>query len=457
MTRHAGACLPRTLRVLSHVMENVDLIISPKWLIPVVPENVCLDNHSLVIHQGHITDILPRDAVNQRYQANEHVVLNTHALIPGLINAHTHAAMTLMRGIADDRSLMDWLNNHIWPAEQKWVNIGFIEDGTELAIEEMLLSGTTCFNDMYFFPDAVARTADRMGMRTVVGMIVLDFPTAWASSADEYIDKGMELHDGLRHIELVTTAFAPHAPYTVSDGPLDKIRMLSDELDLPVHMHVHETNSEIEQSLKNYNKRPIARLRDLNLVGPNLMAVHLTHLQDDEIDLLAEFGVTTVHCPQSNMKLASGFCPVGKLLMSGVNVCIGTDGAASNNDLDMLDEMRSAALLAKAVSGNPETLPAWQALQAATINGARALGLADTTGSLEIGKCADITALDLYHPSCQPVYEPISSVIYSASRQQVSDVWVGGRHLVADHALTQKDPDESEAKAERWRQRIAAG
>jgi 5-methylthioadenosine/S-adenosylhomocysteine deaminase len=266
----------------------------------------------------------------------------------------------------------------------------------------------------------------------------------------------MELHDGLRHIELVTTAFAPHAPYTVSDGPLNKIRILGDELDLPVHMHVHESHNEIEQSLQNFGKRPIARLRDLNLIGPNLMAVHLTQLEDDEIELLSEYRVTAVHCPQSNMKLSSGFCPVGKLLMSDVNVCLGTDGAASNNDLDMLDEMRSAALLAKAVSNNPETLPAWQALQCATINGARALGLGDMTGSLEIGKWADITALDLYHPSCQPVYDPISSVVYSASRQQVSDVWVGGRRLVADHKLTQKDPDESEAKAEKWRQRIIA-
>jgi 5-methylthioadenosine/S-adenosylhomocysteine deaminase len=438
-------------------METVDLIISPKWLIPVVPENVCLEDHSLVVHQGHIIDILPRGAANERYVTSESIVLDTHALIPGLINAHTHAAMTLLRGIADDRSLMDWLNNHIWPAEQKWVDTGFIEDGTELAIEEMLLSGTTCFNDMYFFPDAVARTADRMGMRAVVGMIVLDFPTPWAGSVDEYFEKGMELHDGLRHIELVTTAFAPHAPYTVSDGPLEKIRMLSDELDLPVHMHLHESHSEIEQSLQNFGKRPIARLKDLNLIGPNLMAVHLTHIQDDEIELLSDYRVTAVHCPQSNMKLSSGFCPVGKLLMSNINVCLGTDGAASNNDLDMLDEMRSAALLAKAVSGNPETLPAWQALQCATINGARALGVEEMTGSLEIGKWADITALDLYHPSCQPVYDPISTVVYSAGRQQVSDVWVGGRRAVADHRLTQKDPDETEEKAEKWRQRIIAG
>jgi 5-methylthioadenosine/S-adenosylhomocysteine deaminase len=437
-------------------MQHVDLIISPRWLLPVVPQRVCLDRHSLVVDAGRIVDILPSDAVPSRYQAEQHVTLQDHALLPGLVNAHTHAAMTLMRGLADDRPLMEWLEQHVWPVEQRWVDNGFIEDGTELAIEEMLLSGTTCFNDMYFFPDAVARTADRMGIRAVVGMIVLDFPTAWARSPDEYLEKGMELHDGLRHIELVSTAFAPHAPYTVSDAPLKKLRVLADELDLPVHMHVHESEQEISHSLKQHGCRPIARLQQLGLLGPNLLAVHATHLEDSEFSLFAEHGVSVVHCPQSNMKLASGFCQVGKLLMSGVNVCLGTDGAASNNDLDMLDEMRSAALFAKAVSGNPETLPAWQALETATIAGARALGLGEDTGSLEIGKWADVIAVDLYHPSCQPVYDPASQIVYAASRQQVSDVWVAGRRLVEDHQLTQKDPHETEAKAERWRQRITS-
>ena len=437
--------------------QQVDTIIHARWIIPVEPDETIYENYSLVVQHGKIIDILPNKQCRKKYAGHTEHNLDTHALIPGLINTHTHAAMSLMRGIADDLPLMEWLSEHIWPAEGKFVNYQFVKEGTDLAIAEMIRGGTTTFNDMYFFPDAAAKAADEAGIRASIGLIMIDFPSAWGKDSNDYLHKGLQLHEQYRHHPLISTAFAPHAPYTVSDGPLDKVRMLSDELDLPVHMHVHETNSEIEESLKNFGKRPIARLKDLNLVGPNLMAVHLTHLQEDEIDLLAEFGVTAVHCPQSNMKLASGFCPVGKLLMSGINVCIGTDGAASNNDLDMLDEMRSAALLAKAVSGSPETLPAWQALQSATINGARALGLGDVTGSLEIGKCADITALDLYHPSCQPVYEPISSVVYSASRQQVSDVWIGGRHLVADHKLTQKDPDESEAKAERWRQRIAAG
>ena len=437
-------------------METVDLILSPKWLIPVIPRETCLQDHSLVVHQGRITDILPTDAISSRYQAAKHQVLAEHALIPGLINAHTHAAMSLMRGLADDRALMDWLNNHIWPAEQKWVNAKFIEDGIELAVAEMLLSGTTCFNDMYFFPDVMARTADRLGMRAVTGLIVLDFPTPWAANSEEYFEKGMALFDELRHVELVTAALAPHAPYTVSNQPLEKIRMLSDELDLPVHIHVHETNHEIEHSIEHYGKRPIARMQDLDLLGPNLLAVHLTHMLDEEIELLAEHNVNAVHCPQSNLKLASGFCPVARLLEQGINLGIGTDGAASNNDLDMLEEMRSAALLAKAVANDPQSLPAHQALEMATLGGARALGLADVTGSLEIGKWADITAINLSHPSCQPVYDAISQVVYTASRQQVSDVWVAGEQLVEDSELTTIDVDDCLRRAHNWQQKISS-
>lgn len=435
-------------------MDSIDLIVSPKWLIPVVPKEICLQNHSLVVNQNRIIDILPTDAISSRYETTKHIKLDNHALIPGLINAHTHASMSLLRGLADDKALMDWLNNYIWPAEQKWVTPRFIEDGVELAIAEMLLSGTTCFNDMYFYPDVMARTADRLGIRAVTGLIVLDFPTPWASNADEYLEKGMALFDDLRHVELVTATLAPHAPYTVSDDPLEKILMLSDELDLPVHIHLHETANEIEHSLVNYGKRPIARLQDLNLLGPNLLAVHLTQIEDEEIDMLAEHGVSAVHCPQSNMKLASGFCPLNKLLDKGMIVGIGTDGAASNNDLDMLDEMRSAALLAKAVSNNPQSLPAHQALEMATLGGARALGLAEVTGSLEVNKWADMTAIDLSHPSCQPVYDPISQVVYTASRQQVSDVWVAGNQLVENHQLTKIDIKDCLHRAAGWQQKI---
>ena len=435
-------------------MDSIDLIVSPKWLIPVVPNEICLQNHSLVVNQNRIIDILPTDAISSRYETTKHIKLDNHALIPGLINAHTHASMSLLRGLADDKALMDWLNNYIWPAEQKWVTPRFIEDGVELAIAEMLLSGTTCFNDMYFFPDVMARTADRLGIRAVTGLIVLDFPTPWASNADEYLEKGMALFDDLRHVELVTATLAPHAPYTVSDDPLEKILMLSDELDLPVHIHLHETTNEIKHSLVNYGKRPIARLQDLNLLGPNLLAVHLTQIEDEEIDMLAEHGVSAVHCPQSNMKLASGFCPLNKLLDKGMIVGIGTDGAASNNDLDMLDEMRSAALLAKAVSNNPQSLPAHQALEMATLGGARALGLAEVTGSLEVNKWADMTAIDLSHPSCQPVYDPISQIVYAASRQQVSDVWVAGNQLVENHQLTKIDIKDCLHRAAGWQQKI---
>jgi 5-methylthioadenosine/S-adenosylhomocysteine deaminase len=437
-------------------MDNIDLIISPRWLIPVVPARTCLDRHSLVVHQNRIVDILPTEAALNRYTAARHDRLEDHALIPGLINTHTHAAMSLLRGLADDKSLKDWLNNYIWPTEMKWVSPQFISDGVELAIAEMLLGGTTCFNDMYFFPDVMAQAADRHGMRAVTGLIVLDFPTPWAANPDEYLEKGMALFDELRHVELVTATLAPHAPYTVSDQPLEKIRMLSDELDLPIHMHVHETHTEIDHSLDKYGKRPIERMRELDLLGPNLLAVHLTHVTDEELDLLAEHGVSAVHCPQSNMKLASGFCPVSGLIDREINVGLGTDGAASNNDLDMLEEMRIAALLAKAVSNDPQTLPAYQALEMATLGGARALGLADVVGSLEVGKWADMTAIDLSHPSCQPVYDPISQIVYTATRQQVSDVWVAGNHLVENHQLTQFDLSDCLQRASAWKQKISS-
>ncbi|HEY9050650.1 MAG TPA: amidohydrolase family protein, partial [Gammaproteobacteria bacterium] len=316
-------------------MNTVDTLIHARWVIPVTEGDPILDHHSVAIHDGRIVDILPSDEAKNRYQGHIENEYSRHALIPGLVNAHTHAAMTLFRGVADDLALMDWLTNHIWPAEQKWINEEFIQDGSELAIAEMLRSGTTCFNDMYFFPDVTARVARNAGIRACIGLIIIDFPTVWASNAEEYIDKALSLRDKFRSDALIHTPFAPHAPYTVSNSPLEKIRMFSDEMDLPVHMHVHETAHEVEQAVANDGKRPLARLQELGLVSPNLVAVHMTQLLDEEIELLAQSGSHVVHCPESNLKLASGFCPVQKLINAGVNVALGTDGTASNNDLNM--------------------------------------------------------------------------------------------------------------------------
>ena len=433
----------------------VDTLIHARWIIPVEPESVTYEHHSLVIDSGKIIDLLPTELAKQKYQGKTTENLENHALLPGLINCHTHAAMTLMRGIADDLPLMDWLQNHIWPLEHQWMSEAFVKDGSDLAIAEMILGGTTCFNDMYFFPDITAAQAIHYGIRATVGLIVIDFPSVWAQNSDEYIEKGLALHDQLRLSDLCTTAFAPHAPYTVSDEPLQKIKTLADELELPIHIHLHETVHEVKQAQAQTGQRPLQRLQELGLINPSLIAVHMTQLTDEEISLFAESGAHIVHCPESNLKLASGFCQLAKCLAAGINVALGTDGAASNNDLDMFGEMRTAALLGKAVAADASAVPAMTALRMATINGAKALGLDAICGSLSIGKAADVIAIDLNHLETQPLYCPVSQIVYAASRQQVTDVWVAGRRLLKQRQLTTINSDDLKAKIAVWQQRLS--
>ena len=434
----------------------VDTLIHARWIIPVEPESVTCEHHTLVIDSGKIIDLLPTDLAKQKYQGTSTENLENHALLPGLINCHTHAAMTLMRGIADDLPLMDWLQNHIWPLEQKWMSEAFVKDGTDLAIAEMILGGTTCFNDMYFFPEITAAQALQHGIRAKVGLIVIDFPSVWAQNSNEYIEKGLALHEQLRLSDLCSTAFAPHAPYTVSDEPLQKIKTLADELELSIHIHVHETHHEVEQAQVQTGLRPLQRLQELGLVNPSLIAVHMTQLSDEEISLFAESGAHIVHCPESNLKLASGFCPVARCLAAGINVALGTDGAASNNDLDMFGEMRTAALLGKAVAGDASAVSAMTALRMATINGAKALGLDACCGSLGIGKAADVIAIDLNYLETQPLYCPVSQIVYAASRQQVTDVWVAGKRLLKQRQLTTININDLKAKIAEWQQRLSA-
>jgi 5-methylthioadenosine/S-adenosylhomocysteine deaminase len=441
---------------------NIDTLINARWVIPVdpannTPDNKLLEHHSLAIHDGKILNILPTEKAQNKYTASEVYNLENHAVMPGLINCHTHAAMNLFRGLADDLPLMEWLNEHIWPAEQQWIGSEFVNDGTRHAIAEMIRGGTTCFNDMYFFPDQVAEVAVETGIRAVVGLIMIDFPTAWAKDTDEYLVKGEQVHDKYRHNSHIHTAFAPHAPYTVSDEPLQRINILAEELDIPIHMHIHETADEVKQSEEQLGKRSIQRLHELGLLSPRLMAVHMTQLIEEEIALLSAQGVHIVHCPESNLKLASGFCPVSELLQQGINVALGTDGAASNNDLDMFGEMRTAALLAKGITGNSSALPAHQVLEMATINGAKALGLDHITGSLTKGKAADVIAIDLNTIESQPLYDPVSHLIYAASRNQVSDVWVAGKQLLRNRQLTSIDENLVLRKTSDWQEKISHG
>jgi 5-methylthioadenosine/S-adenosylhomocysteine deaminase len=432
-----------------------ETLIHARWIIPVEPETDILENYTLVIDKGRIIDVLPTTEAEQNYQAASVEHLTSHALLPGFINCHTHTAMTLLRGIADDLPLMEWLQNHIWPLESKWMSESFVRDGTDLAIAEMILGGTTCFNDMYFFPEVIAQQAIQHGIRASIGLILIDFPTAWAENSNAYIDKGLALHDQLRHHPLIKTCFAPHAPYTVSDEPLQKIKILADELEIPITMHVHETAHEIEQAIAQNGQRPLERLNSLGLINPGFIAVHMTQLTDDEIGLFAGAGAHIVHCPESNLKLASGYCRVADSLSAGINVALGTDGAASNNDLDMLGEMRIAALLGKAVASDAAAIPAMTALRMATINGAKALGLEQETGSLSIGKSADIIAIDLDDLEMQPLYNPVSQIVYAASRQQITDVWVAGKRLLKQRQLTTVNLPALRKKILGWQEKLA--
>jgi len=437
--------------------QDVELVVFPRWIVPVQPSGLVLEEHALVVDNGRIVDILPADFARQTYAAQETRTLPTHAVMPGFVNIHTHSAMALMRGLADDLPLMDWLQNHIWPSEAQHVGRAYCVDGVRLACAEMIRGGTTCFNDMYFFPDATVEVASQVGMRAAIGLLLMDFPTAWAANPDEYIRKGLEVFETLRNQPLLTATFAPHAPYTVSDGPLKRIRELGTELGVPIHMHVHETADEVEQAVSQHGQRPMARLMDLDLLGADFIAVHMTQLSEHEIAECGRLGVSIAHCAESNLKLASGMCPIAKLVAAGANVAIGTDGAASNNDLDMFGEMRTAAILAKAVANDATAVPAALALRMATLNGAKALGIDADTGSLERGKSADFIAVDLSAAATTPVYDVISQLVYAAGRDQVTDVWVAGRALLHERRLMTLDEPALLAKAEAWRQRMRGG
>ncbi|SNR85747.1 5-methylthioadenosine/S-adenosylhomocysteine deaminase [Methylobacillus rhizosphaerae] len=396
------------------------------WVVPVVPYGQVLEYHSVILDGQKILDILSTEQARQRYPAASVVTLDEHVLIPGLINLHTHAAMSLMRGFADDQPLMSWLQEYIWPAEKKYVSEQFVRDGTLLGCAEMLAGGTTCFSDMYFFPQAVADAALQAGMRANVGLVVMEFATAYAHDAEDYLQKGLQARDSWRDQPLLSASFAPHAPYTVSNRTFEQVVTYAEQLGLNIHTHLHETREEISSSLKEYGVHPLQRLESLGVLGPNLVAAHGVHLTETEMQKLAAYGCHIAHCPASNLKLASGMAPVAALQAAGVNVAIGTDGAASNNRQDMFAEMRLAALLAKGVSGDAASVPAMDALAMATLNAAKALGLDQQIGSLEVGKCADVIALKLSAIEIQPCFNVVSHLVYSAGREHVTHVWVNG-------------------------------
>ena len=433
--------------------EPIDLLIEARWIAAVDPD-VVLKNHAVAVNHGRILAVLPAGEAAQRYHPRTLSVLPDHILIPGLINLHTHAAMSLMRGIADDLPLMDWLQQHIWPAEAAHMSPQFVQDGTRLACAEMLKGGITCFNDMYFYPEAAAAAATEFGMRAMLGITALEFPTPYASDADDYLNKGLAVREQSSSNPLLGFCLAPHAPYTVSDKTFERALTLSEQLNLPIHCHIHETRQEIEESLRQHQRRPLARLRDLGLLGPNFIGVHAVHLDDGDLQLLAETGSHVAHCPTSNLKLASGFAPVARMRQLGINVGLGTDGAASNNRLDLFAEMRLAALLAKGVSGDASVLPAHQALRMATLDAANALGLGHEIGSITPGKAADLCAVDLGQLESRPCYDPVSHLINVAGRESVTQVWVAGKCCVDHKTLCQGEQKHLETSVALWQNRL---
>ena len=434
---------------------KIDLLINRRWIIPVVPEDSVFENCALAIDQKSIVGIYPQAEAATRFAPTSVVALADHILMPGLVNGHGHAAMSLLRGFADDLPLEPWLEEHIWPAESRFLSEKFVRDGTALAIAEMIKTGATCFADMYFFAEDAAEQIRISGIRSQIGFTVFDFPTAGGKDADDYIHKGLQLRDLYKDNDLIKIACAPHAPYTVGDATLRRIATFANELDMAVHIHCHETAKEVSDSLHLYSCRPLQRLDDLGILLPQTQLVHMTQMDDQDIKLVKDNNCHVVHCPESNMKLASGFCPVAKLLDAGINVAIGTDSAASNNDLDLFGELKTAALLAKVVSGNAAALNAHQAIRMATISGAKALGWQDQIGSLEAGKSADIIAVEINSLSQKPLYNPASQLVYTNSGSQVTHSWVAGRALMSGRQLLTLNEEKLVRMADEWRNQIS--
>lgn len=435
--------------------QSVDLVIEARWIAILDTEHVFLEHYALVVHADKIVDLQEIATARKQYLAKERISLDEHILIPGLINLHTHAAMNLMRGIADDLPLMTWLNQHIWPTERAVVFDDYVKDASLHACAEMLSGGITCFNDMYFYPSATAAAVTQSGMRASLGLLVTEFATNYAADADDYLQKGFEAHDGWRNNPMISSVIAPHAPYTVTNKTFEKVVIYAEQLGLGIHTHLHETRHEIVQSQEEFGVRPIQRLSELGLLGPGFLAAHGVHLLPQEIDLLHAYGCHIAHCPSSNLKLGSGIAPVADLVAKQVNVGLGTDSAASNNRLDMFTEMRMAALLAKGASEDPTLLPAHQVLKMATINAAKALGLDEKIGSIEIGKQADITAVKLTDLTISPCYDPISHLVYTCGREHVTHTWVAGELKYSNGIYANIEPMELKEIVKKWQPKLA--
>ena len=434
---------------------HVSKIISPTWVVTADVQQPLLREHSVVVDGEKIVDVLPTSEVAQHYTSEQVISLKGQVLMPGLVNLHSHAPMAMLRGFADDLPLMTWLNDYVWPAEATLLNHHFVYESSLLSCAEMLQGGITTFNDMYFFPKATAEAVNKTGIRANLGLVVIEFPSVYADDADSYLSKGFEAHDSWRENSRITTSLAPHAPYTVSNKTFEKIVTFAEQLDLTIHTHLHETIGEIQDSDKEYGKRPLARMHDLGVLSPRLIAAHAVHLDDEERELLSQYGCHVAHCPASNAKLGSGLADIAKAMEVGLNVGLGTDGVASNNRTDLFADMRLAAMLAKANAQNAEVLTAQQVIEMATINGANALGLGDKIGSIRIGKQADLVSVNVSDLSIAPCYDPIAHLVYACGREQVTNTWVAGDLRYSDGVFSNIELDELASIVQRWQPNIS--
>ena len=433
---------------------KIDYLISPKWVAPVIPRSCILEDYSVAVSGNTISKILPTYEALRVFREIPNFSLPDQLLTPGFINVHAHSSMSLLRGIADDRHMMDWLSNWIWPIEAKLVNPNFVLDGTQLAGVEMIMGGTTTVADNYFFPDASSSAFASLGMRAQIGIPILKFNNKWARDEKDHFEKCLTILDQQQDNPLQSLCLSPHAPYSVSDKGFLRVAELAEKKNLKVQLHLHETSQEIQESLDETGLRPLARIESLGILNGRLQAIHLTQLTMDEIDRLAKNKVHVGHCPESNMKLGSGVCPIGDLLAKKINVAIGTDSPASNNDLDMLQEVRTASFLSKAVTGNATQISADDCLEMITLNGAKFLGLEQKIGSIEVGKLADLTAIDMSSIVLKPVYNPVSHLIYNCTSANVSNVWIDGKQILQNKKLVGFRMPELERKVEKWKEKI---
>ena len=434
----------------TRTMKACDLLINAAWVLPVAPTNVVLQNHSVAITGNHIVELGPSTQLKREYQAQRVMDLDHHIVMPGLINTHGHAAMSLLRGAGEDEPLEVWLNETIWPMEARLMNPDYVRLGTELTIAEMLSSGTTTFSDMYFYPETVAKVCIEQGIRAQLAFPLIEFTNPWSNDVSDALHKGLELFHTLRHEDLVNVALGPHAAYSLSAKDMERIGMYAAELDIMVQIHLHETAAEVREAITQNGQTWIQRLFEVGLLGPSLQAVHMTQVTDPEIALIAETGTHVVHCPTSNLKLASGYCPVAKLQNAGVCVAIGTDGAASNNRLDMFDETRIATLLAKHEQHDAAAGRAEDAVRMATLDGAKVLGIDHLTGSIEAGKAADLISINTHSLGIMPMYNPFAAIVHGNAGNAVEHVLVNGQTLVDDGQFTRINFAELAQRVESW-------